>query len=79
MEGEVRKDDTHWDHFIESFDLLYAHMGEMAHNQHLLAAQIDVSVLVIEQVLMDQTTLTKKMETTGQAVAQLNLLQKEHA
>ena len=71
MSEAAARDDDRWDRMSESIDLLFARMGSLEHNQRLAAGQIDINVQVIEQVLKDQAALTKQIEATGQAVAQL--------
>jgi len=77
MSAAAARDDDRWDRMSESIDLLFARMGSLEHNQHLAAGQIDISVQVIEQVLKDQAALTKQIEATGQAVAQLTSHQRD--
>ena len=68
-------DDEHWDSVMESLDLLFAKVGAVEDRQQKMEAQIDISTKVLEQMLIDQQTLAKQMETTGNAVAQLTMNQ----
>ena len=77
MSDAAARDDARWDRMSESIDLLFARMGSLEHNQRLAAGQIDINVQVIEQVLKDQAALTKQIEATGHAVAQLTSHQRD--
>ena len=43
-----------------------------------MESQFDMSTKLLEQMLLDQQTLAKQMETTGNAVAQLTINQMRH-
>jgi hypothetical protein len=58
-----------WTKMEESIDLLFAKVGEIDKTQQQVVTQLDLSAQVMEQILMDQTLLSKQMETTGKAVA----------
>ena len=73
MELSQQKVDARWDAMMESIDLLFAEVAAVDHVQQQMTTQLDISAQLMDQVLMDQQTLAKQMELTGQAVAQLNL------
>ena len=73
MELSQQKVDARWDAMMESIDLLFAKVAAVDHVQQQMTTQLDISAQLMDQVLMDQQTLAKQMELTGQAVAQLNL------
>ena len=75
MEEHDRVDEAHWDSVMESLDILFAKVGSVESRQEKLETQFDVSTKVLEQMLLDQQTLAKQMETTGNVVAQLTLNQ----
>ena len=60
---------------MESLDLLFAKVGAVENHQEKIEAKFDVSTKLLEQMLLDQQTLAKQMEATGNAVAQLTLNQ----
>lgn len=66
-------EDEHWDHVMKSRDLLSAKVGDVENHQQKMEAQFDVSTRVMEQMLVDQQTLAKQIEATGQVVAQLTI------
>jgi len=68
-------DDAHWDSVLESLDLLFTKVAVVENRQQRMETQIDVSTKLLEQMLLDQQTLAKQMETTGNAVAQLTMNQ----
>jgi hypothetical protein len=55
----------------ESIDLLFARVGNIERVQSQMSAQIDLSAQIMDQVLRDQITLAKQLETTGQTVSRL--------
>lgn len=73
MAAAEQREDARWEHLMESVDLLFAKVGVIDHNQQQLNTQMDLSAQVVERMLRDQEALAKKMELTGQAVAQLTL------
>jgi hypothetical protein len=73
MELSQQKVDARWDAMMESIDLLFAKVAAVDHVQQQMTTQLDISAQLMDQVLMDQQTLAKQMELTGQAVAPLNL------
>ena len=73
MEDRARQEDEHWASVMESLDLLFAKVGSVENRQQKIEAQLDMSTSVLEQMLLDQQTLAKQMELTGQAVARLTL------
>lgn len=60
---------------MDSLDLLFAKVAEVDKNQARLETQFEMSMKVMEQVLIDQQTLAKQMEIIGQAVGRLTLNQ----
>ena len=75
MEERAQAEDAHWDSVMESLDLLFTKVATMENCQQRVETQLDVSARVMEQVLLDQQTLAKQMESTGNAVAQLTINQ----
>jgi len=75
MEERARVDEEHWDSVLESLDLLFTKVAVVENRQQRMETQIDVSTKLLEQMLLDQQTLAKQMETTGNAVAQLTMNQ----
>lgn len=75
MEERAQAEDVHWDSVMESLDLLFAKIGVVENRQQRMETQFDVSARVMEQILVDQQTLAKQMESTGNAVAQLTMNQ----
>ena len=73
MEDHARQEDERWASVTESLDLLFAKVGSVENRQQKIEAQLDMSTRVLEQMLLDQQTLAKQMESTGNAVAQLTL------
>lgn len=74
MESSGQKEDERWDRMMKSIDLLFARVGDIDRVQHQMAAQIDLNIQIIDQVLLDQITLAKQLEATGQAISQLQSL-----
>lgn len=64
MEERAQVEDAHWDH-----------IGDVENHQQRMETQFDVSTRVMEQMLFDQQSLAKHIETTSNAVAQLTLNQ----
>ena len=58
---------------MEHLDLLFAQVGNLSTNQQQMAAQFETSTKIVEQLLLDQRTLSQQIEVTGQAVANLTL------
>jgi len=75
MEDQANLDKERWDSINENFDLLFAKVEEVDRMQHKLEAKVDISATVLDQMIKDQQTLAKQIETTGQAVAQLTIRQ----
>jgi len=75
MEDQAALDKERWDSITENFDLLFAKVEEVDRMQHKLEAKVDISATVLDQMIKDQQTLAKQLESTGQAVAQLSLRQ----
>jgi len=75
MEERARVDEEHWDSVLESLDLLFTKVAVVENRQQRMETQIDVSTMLLEQMLLDQQTLAKQMETTRNAVAQLTMNQ----
>jgi len=75
MEERAQAEDAHWDSVMESLDLLFTKVATMENRQQRVETQLDVLARVMEQVLLDQQTLAKQMESTGNAVAQLTINQ----
>ena len=75
MEERAQAEDAHWDSVMESLDLLFTKVATMENRQQRVETQLEVSARVMEQVLLDQQTLAKQMESTGNAVAQLTINQ----
>jgi len=73
MEDSARQEDERWASVTESLDLLFAKVGSIENRQQKIEAQLDMSISVLEQMLLDQQPLAKQMESTGNAVAQLTL------
>ena len=73
MEDRARQEDERWASVTESLDLLFAKVGSVENRQQKIEAQFDVSTRVLEQMLLDQQTPAKQMESTGNAVTQLTL------
>jgi len=71
MESFSQREDSHWDQMTESIDLLFARVGNIERVQSQMSAQIDLSAQIMDQVLRDQITLAKQLETTGQTVSRL--------
>ena len=78
MEECARIDEEHWDSVMESLDILFAKVGVVEERQQKMESQFDMSTKLLEQMLLDQQTLAKQMETTGNAVAQLTINQMRH-
>lgn len=60
---------------MENLDLLFTKVAEIDKNQNKMDTRFDVSARVMEQMLLDQQTLAKQLEATGQALAKLTLNQ----
>ena len=75
MEERAQAEDAHWDSVMESLDLLFTKVATMENRQQRVETQLEVSARVMEQVLLDQQTLAKQLESTGNAVAQLTINQ----
>jgi hypothetical protein len=75
MEEQANLDKEHWDSINENFDLLFAKVEDVDWMQHKLEAKVDISATVLDQMIKDQQTLAKQIETIGQAVAQLTIRQ----
>jgi hypothetical protein len=75
MEEQATLDKDRWDSITENFDLLFAKVEEIDRMQHKLEAKEDISATVLDQMIKDQQTLAKQLESTGQVVAQLTLRQ----
>ena len=77
MEERARTEDENWGSVMESLDLLFAKVGIVVveDRQQRMETQFDISTKLLEQMLLDQQTLAKQMESTGNAVAQLTLNQ----
>ena len=75
MEERARTEDENWGSVMESLDLLFAKVGIVVveDRQQRMETQFDISTKLLEQMLLDQQTLAKQMESTGNAVAQLTL------
>jgi hypothetical protein len=73
MDEVGSKDGADWASVMDSLDLLFAKVGEIDANQRKMEDRFDVSAKVMEQMLMDQQTLAKQMEATGQAVDKLTI------
>ena len=58
---------------MENLDLLFAQVGTISSHQQQMAAQFDINTKIVEQLLLDQRTLSQQIEATGQAVANLTL------
>ena len=71
MESFSQREDSHWDQMTESIDLLFSRVGNIERVQSQMSAQIDLSAQIMDQVLRDQITLAKQLETTGQTVSRL--------
>jgi len=71
MESFSQREDSHWDQMTESIDLLFARVGNIERVQSQMSAQTDLSAQIMDQVLRDQITLAKQLETTGQTVSRL--------
>jgi len=54
---------------------LFAKVEEVDRMQHKLEAKVDFSATVLDQMIKDQQTLAKQIETIGHAVAQLTIRQ----
>jgi len=55
--------------------LLFTKVEEIDRMQHKLEAKVDISATVLDQMIKDQQTLAKQLESTGHVVAQLTLRQ----
>jgi uncharacterized membrane-anchored protein YhcB (DUF1043 family) len=75
MDDQANLDKERWESIHENFDLLFAKVEEVDRMQHKLEAKVDISASVLDQMIKDQQTLAKQIETTGQAVAQLTIQQ----
>jgi len=75
MDDQANLDKERWESIHENFDLLFAKVEEVDRMQHKLEAKVDISASVLDQMIKDQQTLAKQIETTGQAVAQLTIKQ----
>ena len=73
MASKAEKEDAHWDSVMESLDLLFTKVATMENRQQRVETQLEVSARVMEQVLLDQQTLAKQLESIGNAVAQLTI------
>ena len=73
MEERAQAEDAHWDSVMESLDLLFTKVATMENRQQRVETQLEVSARVMEQVLLDQQTLAKQLESIGNAVAQLTI------
>jgi len=75
MDDQATLDKERWESIHENFDLLFAKVEDVDRMQHKLEAKVDISASVLDQMIKDQQTLAKQIETTGQAVAQLTIRQ----
>ena len=71
MASSTQCEDERWDQMTESIDLLFARMGGVERVQSQMAAQLDRSTQIMDQLLRDQNTLAKQMDTTGKTVSNL--------
>jgi len=71
MESFSQREDSHWDQMTESIDMLFSRVSNIERVQSQMSAQIDLSAQIMDQVLRDQITLAKQLETTGQTVSRL--------
>lgn len=78
MDEREQKEDAQWEHVMENMDLLFAQVRDINTTQQKIAAQFSMSTKVVEQLLIEQQLLTKQIEATGQAVANLTLNQAQN-
>lgn len=60
---------------MDNLDLLFTQVGEMNTNQQKMQEQVTMNTKVVEQMLQDQQTLTKKIQANGKAITNLTLNQ----
>jgi hypothetical protein len=58
---------------MDSLDLLFAQVEDVSHQQTQIQVNQDLTARAVDQVIQDQSFLTKQIEETGKAVAQLRL------
>ena len=78
MAASFQQEDSHWEWMTVSIDLLFARVGDMERVQaqmvgvqNQMTTQLDLSAQIMDQMLRDQATLAKQMDTTGQTVSRL--------
>lgn len=76
MEEEAKREDERWREVMEHLDLLFARVGDIDRNQQKVESQFAMTNKVIEQMLLDQQLMSKQIDATGKAVAQLTLEQR---
>jgi len=73
MDERGAQEDARYEHLLENLDLLFAQVGTISSHHQQMAAQSDINTKIVEQLLLDQRTLSQQIEATGQAVANLTL------
>ena len=73
MDEHVVKEDECYENLMENLDVLFAQVGNLSSHQQKMAAQFDITTKIVEQLLLDQQTLSQQIEATGQAAANLTL------
>ena len=53
MASSTQREDERWDQMTESIDLLFARMGGVERVQSQMAAQLDLSTQIMDQLLRD--------------------------
>jgi hypothetical protein len=67
------KEDARWENIMESVDLLFTRMTEVEGTQQRMQVNQDAAIATLQQVLKDQTTLSRQIQATGQVVAKLQM------
>jgi hypothetical protein len=70
------KEDARWGNIMDSVDLMFTRMANVERTQHRMQVNQDAATAALQQVLKDQATLSKQIQTTGQAVAKLQMEKK---